>query len=247
MNNLVFILVGLVCGFVDSVLGMGYGVTSASLLVTFGVAPAVASASVHAAEALVDAVSAVVHHKLGNVDKRIWLHLLLPGVFSAVLGSLFLSWLSLKLAKPLVRGILLCMGLIVFYRHAFRYRPARIQLSSRGAVLLGFIAGFLDVTGGGGWGPIGTPTLIITGSEPRKAVGTVEFTEPFVSLAAVLTFGFTLGFKSFMWNITFPMIIGGFILTPIAGLLAKKTPRRTLGILIGLWLMFLNVYGLLIS
>ena len=154
--------------------------------------------------------------------------------------------MSLKIAKPLVRVILLSMGAIVFYRHAFNYRPARIQLSSMGAALLGFVAGFLDVTGGGGWGPIGTPTLILTGSDPRKAVGTVEFTEPFVSLAAVLTFGFTLGFGSFLWNITIPMIIGGFILTPIAGWLAKKTPRRALGILIGLWLIILNVYGLMV-
>jgi len=162
------------------------------------------------------------------------------------MGALFLSWLSLKVARPLVRVILLFMGAIVFYRHAFKYRPARIQLSSRGAALLGFVAGFLDVTGGGGWGPIGTPTLILKGSESRRAIGTVEFTEPFVSRAAVLTFGFTLGFRSFLWNITIPMIIGGFILIPIAGWLAKKTPRRTLGILIGLWLMILNVYGLVV-
>ena len=174
MNNLIFLLVGSVCGFIDSALGMRYGVTSASLLVTFGVVPVIASASVHTAEALVDTVSAFVHHKLDNIDKRIWIQLLIPGVLSAVMGALFLSWLSLKVAKPLVRIILLCMGVIVFYRHAFKYRAARIQLFSRGAALLGFVASFLDVTGGGGWGPIGTPTLILTGSEPRKVVSTIE-------------------------------------------------------------------------
>ena len=141
----------------------------------------------------------------------------IPGVLSEVMGALFLSWLSLKVTKPLVRVILLCMGVVVFYRHAFKYCAARIQLSSRGAALLGFVAGFLDVIGGSGWGPIGTPTLILSGSDPRKAVGTVEFTEPFVSLAAVLTFGFTPGFEGYLWNMTNPRIIGGLILTPIAG------------------------------
>lgn len=242
---LAFILVGLICGFVDSALGMGLGVTSVSILVTFGVAPAVASASVHTAEAAIDLVSAVVHHKLGNVDKRILLKMMIPGVAAAVLGALSLSWLSLGATRPLVRVILLGMGAIVLYRHAFNYRPSRVEMSSIKAMLLGFVAGFLDVLGGGGWGPIGTPSLILSGSDPRKAVGTVEFTEPFVSLAAVLTFGFTIGFDSFLWNMTLPMIVGGFILTPVAGFMTAKIPRRTLGILIGLWLIGLNLYGLL--
>ena len=244
MPNLIYVVVGLVCGFVDSALGMGYGVTSASILVTLGIAPAVASASVHTAEAFVDIASAAVHHRLGNVDRRILPHLLVPGVLSAVLGALFLSGLSLRVARPLVRVILLGMGAIVLYRHAFSYRPVQVPLSGRGAVVLGFVAGFLDVAGGGGWGPIGTPTLILTGSEPRKAIGTVEFTEPFVSPAAVLTFGLTLGFESFLWNITIPMIIGGVILTPVAGWLARRIPRRALGVLIGVWLIALNAYGL---
>ncbi len=240
-----FILVGLLCGFVDSALGMGFGVTSASILVTFGVAPSVASASVHTAEAVVDMISAVVHHKLGNVDWRICLRLAVPGIVSAVLGALLLSWLSLATAKPLVRVILLGMGGLVFYRHAFEYRPTSIGLSSNKALLLGFVAGFLDVLGGGGWGPIGTPSLILSGSDPRKAVGTIEFTEPFVSLAAVITFGFTIGFESFLWNMTVPMIIGGVILTPIAGYVTARIPRRALGMLIGVWLIALNLYGLL--
>jgi uncharacterized membrane protein YfcA len=245
MSLLAFILVGLICGFVDSALGMGFGVTSASILVAFGVAPAVASASVHTAEAFVDIISAVVHHKLGNVDRRLWLKMMIPGITAAVLGASILSWLSLEAAKPMMRMILLGMGAVVLYRHAFNYRPSKVQMSSNKAILLGFAAGFLDVLGGGGWGPIGTPSLILSGSDPRRAVGTIEFTEPFVSLAAVLTFGFTIGFESFLWNMTIPMIIGGFILTPIAGFLTSKIPRRTLGILIGIWLIALNLYGLL--
>jgi len=198
--SLVYVLVGLICGFVDSTLGMGFGVTSSTVLITFGIAPAVASASVHAAEAVVDLFSAVIHHKLGNVDKEIWLRMAVPGVLSAVLGASVLSWMSLASAKPVVRIILILMGGIVLYRHAVNYRIRKVKLTDREAMALGFVAGFLDVLGGGGWGPIGTPSLILSGSDPKKAVGTIEFTEPFVSLAAVLTFGFTIGFEEFMWN-----------------------------------------------
>jgi len=243
--SLVYVLVGLICGFVDSTLGMGFGVTSATVLITFGITPAVASASVHAAEAVVDLFSAVIHHKLGNVDREIWLRMAVPGVISAVLGASVLSWMSLSSAKPLVRIILILMGGIVLYRHTVNYRIRKVKLSDREAMALGFVAGFLDVLGGGGWGPIGTPSLILSGSDPKKAVGTIEFTEPFVSLAAVLTFGFTLGFEKFMWNLTIPMIIGGLILTPVSGYLVTKIPRKTLGILIGVWLIALNLYGLL--
>jgi len=243
--SLVYVLVGLICGFVDSTLGMGFGVTSSTVLITFGIAPAVASASVHAAEAVVDLFSAVIHHKLGNVDKEIWLRMAVPGVLSAVLGASVLSWMSLASAKPVVRIILILMGGIVLYRHAVNCRIRKVKLTDREAMALGFVAGFLDVLGGGGWGPIGTPSLILSGSDPKKAVGTIEFTEPFVSLGAVLTFGFTIGFEEFMWNLTIPMIIGGLILTPVSGYLVAKIPRKWLGILIGVWLIALNLYGLL--
>ena len=241
---MVYILVGLFCGFVDSALGMGFGVTSATLLVTFGVNPAIASASVHAAEAVVDIGSAILHHKMGNVDWKICKNIMIPGIISAVLGAILLSRLSLNVAKPLVRLILIGMGAIVLYRHVFNYSVTG-SLSPNQAGLLGFAAGFLDTLGGGGWGPIGTPSLILSGSDPKKAVGTIEFTEPFVSLAAVLTFGVTVGFENFMWNITIPMILGGLILTPIAGYMTSKIPKRWLGILIGVWLIGLNIYGLI--
>jgi uncharacterized membrane protein YfcA len=113
-------------------------------------------------------------------------------------------------------------------------------------LLVGLARGFIDSALGMGYGVTSASLLVTFGVVPAVASASVHTAEPFVSLAAVLTFGFTLGFGSFLWNITIPMIIGGFILTPIAGWLAKKTPRRTLGILIGLWLIILNVYGLMV-
>ena len=245
MNFMAFILAGLFCGFVDSCLGMGFGVTSASVLVAFGVAPAIASASVHTAEAVVDIFSGVSHYKLGNVDLRISTHMVVPGIVASVLGALFLSGLSLSVAKPLIRIALLVMGLFILYRHIREHKPRVGRLKKREAMILGFIAAFVDVAVGGGWGPLGTPALILSGEEPKKAVGTIEFTEPIISLAAVLTFGFTLGFDKFMWNLTLPMIFGGVILTPIASILTSKMPRRLLGVLIGVWLVALNLWGLL--
>lgn len=247
-NTISFVIAGLFCGFVDACLGMGFGVTSTSVLVTFGVAPAIASASVHTAEAVVDIVSAISHWKLGNVDIRLSKHLLIPGIVASVLGAIFLSGLNLSVAKPFVRVGLIIMGAMIIYEHI---RPGmsknwmRKKMNKTRATVLGFIAAFVDVACGGGWGPLGTPALILAGEEPRKAVGVIEFTEPMISIAAVLTFGFILGFESFMWDVTVPMIIGGVILTPFASYLTSKMPKKLLGILIGLWLVLLNVWGLL--
>jgi len=246
---------GLACGFVDSSLGMGYGVTSATVLVSFGIAPAVASASVHTAEAFVDSISAGSHLKLGNVRKDLLVPLLICGTIGAVLGAAGLSFLTLKAAKPIVASILLCMGLAILIKFLFRWKKdgksspssesEKVNYSKKKLAILGFVAGFVDASGGGGWGPILTPAFIATGSNPRKAVGTVEFTEPIISVATFVTFGLIIGFESFLWNIVLPIVIGGIILTPIAAYVCSKTPRRLLGILVGLWVAALNIRTLI--
>jgi uncharacterized membrane protein YfcA len=245
MSFIAFIMAGLFCGFVDSCLGMGYGVTASSVLITFGVVPAIASASVHTSEAVVDIVSAIAHHRLGNVDMKISLDMLIPGIIASVLGAVFLSGLSVGVAKPYIRVVLIVLGLYILYRHLRDYRHPTGRIGRMKAALLGFVAAFVDVSVGGGWGPLGTPALILNGEEPKRAVGIIEFTEPIISMVAVLTFAVTLGFEKFLWGFTLPMIIGGFILTPIASVLTSKMPRRLLGALIGLWLVALNTWGLL--
>ena len=253
-NFIALVIAGLACGFVDSSLGMGYGVTSASVLVSFGIAPAVASASVHTAEAFVDTISAGSHLKLGNVRKDLLVPLLICGTIGAILGAAGLSFLTLKAAKPFVASILLCMGLVVLIKFLFRWKKGGKSSSSgseeknysrKKLAVLGFVAGFIDASGGGGWGPILTPAFVATGSNPRKAVGTVEFTEPIISVATFVTFGLIIGFESFLWNIVLPMVIGGIILSPIAAYVCSKTPRRLLGILVGLWVAALNIRTLI--
>ena len=251
---LVLVISGLVCGFVDASLGMGYGVTAASVLVSFGIAPAVASASVHTAEAFVDSVSAGSHLKFGNVRKDLLVPLLVCGTIGAVLGAAGLALLTLEAAKPIVASVLLCMGLVILFKFLFRWKKVEVsssteerKYSSKKIALLGFVAGFVDAAGGGGWGPILTPAFVASGSDPRKAVGTVEFTEPIVSVATLVTFGLIIGFETFLWNIVVPIVIGGIILTPIAAYVTSKTPRRLLGILVGLWVATLNIRTLIMA
>lgn len=251
------VVAGLACGFVDASLGMGYGVTSASVLVSFGIAPAIASASVHTAEAVVDTISGGAHLKLGNVRKDLLLPLLSCGTPGAVLGAAGLSYLSLSAAKPVVVSILMCMGLAILVKFVFRWKKRgnpslaseqeEAECSGKRIAALGFVAGFVDAAGGGGWGPILTPAFVAAGSNPRKAVGTVGSTEPIISIATVVTFGLIIGFESFLWNVLVPVLIGGIVLTPIAAYVCAKTPRRLLGILVGLWVTILNVRTLLLA
>jgi len=255
VDFITLVIAGLACGFVDACLGMGYGVTSATVLVSFGIAPAVASASVHTAEAFVDVISAGSHLKLGNVRKDLLVPLLICGTTGAVLGAAGLSFLTLEMAKPIVASVLLFMGLAILIKFLFRWKKGgessssseleEVNYSRKKIAVLGFVAGFIDASGGGGWGPILTPAFVASGSNPRKAVGTVEFTEPIVSFATVITFGLIIGFESFLWNIVLPILIGGIILSPIAAYTCSKTPRRLMGILVGLWVAVLNIRTLI--
>jgi uncharacterized membrane protein YfcA len=244
---LIYFIVGLVCGFIDSALGMGYGVSSVTILLSFGIVPAIASASIHTAEGFVDIVSGVSHWKLGNVNKELLLKLTVPGIIGAILGAYTLSLMSLSFAKPVVSSILLVMGLLILLRFALKKGVILRKIPSRLISLLGFAAAFVDVCGGGGWGPILTPTLILDGHEPRKAVGTVEITEPIISFTAVIVFGLLFGFETFLWQLVLPLMIGGFVLTPLAAYLTKKIPKQLFGVLIGVWLMALNLRTLLLS
>jgi uncharacterized membrane protein YfcA len=244
LSFIAFIMAGLFCGFVDSCLGMGYGVTATSVLVTYGVAPIIASASIHTSEAVVDIVSAISHYKLKNVNFHITPYLLLPGIVASVLGAVFLSGLGLSTARPFIRIMLIAIGAYIIWQNYTERSISSILTKGRAAVL-GFIAAFVDVAVGGGWGPIGTPALILNGEDPRKAVGTIEFTEPIISLVAVMTFGVILGFETFMWSLALPLIVGGILIAPVASILTARIPKGVLGILIGLWLIVLNIYGLL--
>jgi len=155
---LIFAFIGLLAQLIDGALGMAYGVTSSSLLLAFGIAPAVASASVHLSEVVTTAASGASHIKFGNVDKQTVYRLVIPGSIGAFLGATFLSNLPGDLAKPYISLFLLSLGVYVLIRFLFKYQQStetkNIAISRKQSISLGLIAGFADATGGGGWGQL---------------------------------------------------------------------------------------------
>jgi hypothetical protein len=249
-SSIGIVVAGFAAQFIDGTLGMGYGVSSTSLLLAIGLAPAVASASVHTAEIVTTLVSGIAHHQLGNVRKDLVLPLVIPGVIGGVLGACFLSSISAKTIKPWVAGLLMVMGCLIVYRFLSwsERRTADKQLSRPKMALLGLVAAFLDAVGGGGWGPLATPSLILAESgQPHEVVGSVNLVEFFVTLAEAITFALTIGLEAFRWEIAAALLVGGVIAAPIAAWVCKKLPHRTMGTLIGVLLILLNVRTLVLA
>ncbi|MTH54744.1 TSUP family transporter [Bacillus mangrovi] len=252
MNKLIiFILVGLLAQLIDGALGMAYGVTSTTLLLTFGIAPAIASASVHIAEVATTAASGASHIKFGNVDKKAVLKLIIPGSIGAFAGACFLSSLPGDLVKPYVSVFLLALGVYVMIRFLFLVRQSKqvedkLELSTKKAVPLGLVAGFFDATGGGGWGPIATPVLLSQkGTSARKVVGTVDTSEFAIALSATLGFLISLGWEQVNWMWAGALMVGGVIAAPIAAWLVRKVPAHLLGVLVGGFIVLTNARTLL--
>ena len=221
---IVLALVGFAAQLVDGALGMAYGVTSTTLLLVAGIAPASASASVHLAEIGTTLASGVAHWRFGNVDWKVVRRIALPGAIGAFAGATFLSSISTEAAGPWMAGILLALGIYLLLRFSRPLRERRIghaPLRSRFLAPLGLVAGFIDATGGGGWGPVATPALLVSGRmEPRKVIGSVDTSEFVVAAAASV--GFLIGLGS-----------EGFILPTVAALLVGGLHRRAAGRLAG--------------
>src|SRR3712207_5982863 len=231
---IVLAIVGLIAQLVDGSLGMAYGVTSTTLLLAVGISPALASASVHIAEVGTCAMSGVAHWRFGNVDwsKIVWLAV--PGAIGAFLGAVVLvSVITAEAAEPIVAVFLFSLGIFILARFSFRRheRPVRERPIPRAFISpLGFVAGFLDAAGGGGWGPISTPTLLSSGRmQPRKVVGTVDTSEFVVALCASFGFLISLSFAEIPLGIVSALLIGGVVAAPLAAWLVRYLPRRVLG------------------
>ncbi|KQQ42599.1 MULTISPECIES: sulfite exporter TauE/SafE family protein [Nocardioides] len=234
---LVLGFVGLLAQLIDGSLGMAYGVTSSTLLLAAGVAPAAASAAVHFSEIGTSLVSGFSHHKLGNVDWRTVSILAIPGFGGAFVGATFLASLDGDTAKPWVAGILLALGIYVIWRFlvlggrrpTFKSRPSAKMLAP-----MGVVGGALDAIGGGGWGPVGTTTLLSSGRlEPRKVVGSIDTSEFVVAVGGSLGFILALGSQGIMWSYAAALLVGGVIAAPIAAWLVKKLAARVLGVAAG--------------
>ncbi len=234
---LVLGFVGLLAQLIDGSLGMAYGVTSSTLLLAAGIAPASASAAVHFSEIGTSLVSGLSHHKLGNVDWRTVGILAVPGFVGAFAGATLLANLDGAAAKPIVAGILLGLGTYVIYRFlvlggrrpTFKQRPGVKFLAP-----MGLVGGTLDAVGGGGWGPVGTTTLLSSGRlEPRKVIGSIDTSEFVVAVGGSLGFLFALSTSEIPWDYAIALLAGGVIAAPIAAWLVKKLAPRVLGVAAG--------------
>ncbi|KQS60134.1 permease [Geodermatophilus sp. Leaf369] len=245
---ILFALVGLGAQLVDGSLGMAYGVTSTTLLLAVGASPAAASATVHLAEIGTTLVSGASHWKFGNVDWRVVAKIGIPGGVGAFAGATFLSSLDTSVAAPLMSGILLVLGLYVLIRFTFRgLNKQNLGKPMRKRFLgpLGLVAGFVDATGGGGWGPVGTPAILASGRmEPRKVIGSIDTSEFIVALAASLGFLFALGSQGINATWVAGLLIGGVIAAPIAAWLVRHVPPRLLGSAVGGIIVFTNTRSL---
>lgn len=239
---IIWAIIGSLAQLVDGALGMAYGVSTTTALVSVGVYPALASASVHTAEMFTTLVSGSAHLKLGNVERNTALHLVIPGIVGGITGVYVCTHVSGELLIGIVGFILLTMGLILVHRFAFKKTlHFRRRLSSKKLVLLGYVAAFLDALGGGGWGPVATTILVTKGVEPRKAIGTVNLSEFFVTTAVSITFLILLGPESYDWLIVLGLLVGGLTSAPIAAWLCKELPPRITGTLVGITIMILSI------
>lgn len=239
---IVFALVGLGAQLVDGSLGMGYGVTTSSLLIVAGLTPALASASVHLSEIGTNLASGLSHWKLDNVDWRVVARIAGPGAVGAFLGATVLSNLSTEAAVPVMSTILALLGVYVLVRFIVGIKPAiKKQLTVKFLVPLGAFAGFIDATGGGGWGPVATPALLADGRlAPRKVIGTVDTSEFAVSVAASIGFLLGLGAAQINWSFALALLAGGLIAAPVAAYLVRIAPAHLLGVAVGGLILLTN-------
>lgn len=237
-----FIIIGFVAQAIDGALGMAFGVITNSLLVgVLGLPPAQASARVHVVEVFTTGVSGISHLLHGNIDKRLFFRLLIPGVAGGVTGAYILTQLDGDVVKPFILAYLIAIGLWLLLRGLLY--PPKIKKPSV-VEPLGLIGGFLDAMGGGGWGPVVTSNLLVQGAEPRQVVGTVNAVEFFLTLAVSVTFIYHLGIAD-VAGATMGLLIGGVAAAPFGAIMAKRIPVKVMLILVGIVLTLTSSYSLL--
>lgn len=234
-----FMLAGFLAQMVDGAVGMGYGVTSTSLLMSMGVPPAAISGSVHTAEIFSSAASGYSHYKFGNVNKKLFKVLVIPGVLGAVAGAGMLVWMGDKygnLIKPFLAAYCMILGFRILYQ---AYKRNKKNKKVKKAGWLAGAGGFLDSFGGGGWGPLVTSTLISKGRSPQYVIGSVSLSEFFVTLSSAMSFFVFIGITH--WQVIMGLMIGGAVAAPLAAKLAGKLPVRTMLICVGLMVIIWSI------
>lgn len=237
------VAVGFLAQAVDGALGMAYGITATTFLLSAGASPAAASASVHIAEVFTTGLSGISHVKLGNVNKSLFLRLLLPGIIGAVLGAVLITQFEGKALKPVISAYLLLMGLYIlskaYWHVVHRKQPKHVAK-------LALFGGFVDAAGGGGWGPVVTSSLIGSGSDPRTTIGSVNFAEFFLTISSATSFILLAG-QPDTWTLVAGLVLGGLFAAPFAALLCKKLHARALLTIVGSLITLISAYNIYIG
>jgi uncharacterized protein len=236
--------IGIFAQLIDGAMGMAYGITATSLLLSMGVPPVAATAAVHISEVFTTGASGLSHWRMQNVDRRLFRRLVIPGVVGAVCGVLLVTSIDGQALRPWVSAYLLLMGAYLLYR-AIRFvqqqrsaaTPPQHQL-----IPLAFTGAFVDSVGGGGWGPVVTSTLLVSGREPRTTIGTVNSSEFFITLASGFSFALLVGITH--WEVIAGLICGGMLAAPFAAQLTRRIPVRPMMLLVGLLVIGLSVWNL---
>jgi uncharacterized membrane protein YfcA len=236
---LIFAGIGALAQLVDGALGMAYGVTSAGMLLGIGMPPALASASVHYAETFTCGASGLSHWWAGNVQRRLFLALVIPGVVGAVLGATALAHMPPIWIRYFLTPYLLAMGLFLVFRTT-RRKDRRLDVPP-GTRALGFVAGLLDAAGGGGWSALTVTTMVARGQEPRMVIGSVHLAKCVVSLAASVTFLLSIGQSKL--HVVLGLILGGVIAAPFGAWLIRRLPPRVSTLMAGLTVLALGAYN----
>lgn len=234
------VAVGLLAQTIDGALGMAYGITSTTFLLATGTSPAVATASVHMAEVFTTGASGIAHARLGNVNKTLFLRLLIPGAIGVLIGAVVITQVDASIIKPFITVYLLLMGFYVLRKAFKKVAAARKEPAHVGK--LAVVGGFVDTAGGGGWGPVVTTTLVGTGADPRTTIGSVNFAEFFLTLLSAASL-FLLVDET-IWPVVAGLVAGGLIAAPFAALACKHLKPRTLLIMVGLLIMTVSVFNL---
>jgi uncharacterized protein len=234
---LLFIAIGFAAQLVDGAIGMAYGITGTTLLMSMGVPPATASASVHAAEVFTTAASGTAHWRMRNVDRKLVARLAVPGMFGGAAGAYVLTAVPGDRIRPIVSAYLLVMGAVILWRAV--WKDSRACEPPKNVGLLGLVGGFLDAIGGGGWGAMVTTTLIGRGVTPRFAIGSANAAEFFVTATVTATFVATVGLS--LWPVITGLVIGGIAAAPFAAYATKHLPDKPVMILVGVVVILLSL------
>jgi uncharacterized membrane protein YfcA len=229
------LLIGFAAQMVDGAMGMAYGLTASSCLMSLGMPPVTVSATVHLAETFTTGASAYSHHRMGNVDREMFMKLLIPGVVGAATGAYLLASLPGEQLRPWVAGYILVMGLVVFGKAFTQIPPVKVATRLRS---LGFFGALIDAMGGGGWGPIVTSTLLARGGEVRHTVGTINAVEFFVTATASVVFLLSAG--AGYWTYVIPLALGGLLAAPFGAWACKRIPHKPMLAVVGILIMLIS-------